>query len=235
MYYCFSSHQGGDVFNFIQSVAGVDFVGALEILAEKAGLDINDYKGQGDSGAKYKKEMSSSLEEILSLYKNAITPEVQKYLASRGMDSADIERWELGYAPDSWNFITNNNNLDQSKFENIGVAIRGEKGVYDRFRDRIIFPLRDASGKLIGFAGRTFKDSPMAKYINSPETDLYHKSLYLYGLSEAKASVRKYDFVILTEGYLDVILSHKAGFTNTVAASGTAVTEQHISALKKTF
>ena len=233
VYYCFSSHQGGDMFNFIQSVAGVDFIGALEILAEKAGLDINDYKGKGSSIHKHKKEMGNILEEILSLYRKGITPEVIQYLTDRGMDSSDIEKWELGYAPDSWNFISNDSRFDSDKLESVGVVIRGEKGLYDRFRDRIIFPLRDDAGRLIGFAGRVLRDSPMAKYINSPETELYHKSLYLYGLTQAKASIRKYDFTLLTEGYLDVIFSSKTGFTNVVATSGTAATEQHISILKK--
>lgn len=229
-YHCFGCSVGGDIFSFVQGVEGVDFKGALKILAEKAGVPLVF------SGSE-KKEDTDRLFEVMEaatiFYQNKLTSDAREYLRKRGASDETIHVFRIGYAGDAWSELTEH--LKQKKFSekeivDAGLAKKGDKGLTDKFRNRIMFPLADTAGRVVAFSGRTFgehahPDAP--KYLNSPETALYHKSRILYGFDRAKHSIRKHTCAILVEGQMDLVLSHQAGWGNTVAVSGTAFTNDH--------
>ncbi len=235
LFYCFSSQKGGDLFTFIQEIEGVDFKGALKILADRAGIDVKNYSAPNKREAKEKEESLKVLQKANQLFIGSLNKKVIDYLNKRGIDYENIKKWEIGFAQDSWSNLKDSlkKEFEENVLEKAGLILKGDKGSYDRFRKRIIFPLIDENNKLIGFAGRIFGKDEGAKYINSPETILYHKSSYLYGFNKAKLSIRKLDFSILMEGYIDVILSHKIGYTTAVASSGTSVTKEHLTKLSR--
>ena len=234
VFYCFSSHQGGDIFTFIQKMEGVDFVGAIKIIAQKIGIDFNKFEYKKKESDKNSKELSKILENALFLYKGQINKEILDYLKSRGINQKIIDEWEIGFAPNLFDFCIKKINSTKELLSKVGLISLKEDKAYDRFRNRVLFPLRDINEKLVGFAGRIYVEAKnQPKYINSPETELYHKSTFLYGLSKAKNYIRKYNFSILTEGYLDTIMSHTTKFKNTIASSGTGVTKEHLQILKK--
>lgn len=235
LYYCFGCGAKGDIFTFVQQFEGVDFKGALKTLAEKAGVEISKYS--------VKKESSDPLYEALEratiIYQNELSknPSAIEYLKSRGLNEESIKAWRIGYAPNEWRFmaLSAKNDIESATMERVGLTKKTEKGYYDRFRGRIMFPLTDSSGRVVGFSGRIFEDpkNPISegevkppKYLNSPETEVFQKSRILFGFDKAKGYIRNNNFAILVEGQMDVVLSHQAGFRNTVASSGTAVSEQ---------
>lgn len=231
-YYCFGCHAGGDIFSFIQEFEGIDFSGALKILADRAGITLS-------SSPKQKSDENALLRKILNLsvqfYQVCLSrnKEALSYLENRGLKIETIKDWQLGFAPNEWEKLFSFLKLKNYKIEDIekiGLIKRSEKGkYYDRFRSRIMFPIFDPSGRPIGFSGRIFNGKEdEAKYINSPETVLFDKSKVLYGFDRAKGSIRKNDFSILVEGQMDLILSHQAGYKNTVASSGTALTKDQL-------
>ena len=231
LFYCFSSQKGGDIFSFVQEIEGVDFIGALEILAKRAGIDIDEYKGKGGQS-----EENKLLQEILSsaefIYSN-IPKNVKEYIEGRGITGESIKKWNIGFVPEGWELVKNK--LSKYKEDDLvkaGLLVKGEKGIYDRFRKRVMFSLYSDNNKIIGFSGRIFGEGE-PKYINVPDTPLYSKSNYLYGLNFAKQEIRKLDFSILVEGYTDVVMSHQAGFPVAVATSGTSVTKDQLMKLKK--
>ncbi len=240
MYYDFSSGQGGDIFSFVQKMEGVDFKGALKMLADRAGIELKRENKQvrdaRDKAYKILEEATTFFETKLSENKEAL-----KYLENRGVKKSTIKNFRLGFAPNSWQELGDHlrklGYLDR-EIEYVGLIKRGDKGrYYDRFRSRIMFPISDSVGRVVAFSGRIFgepaNDDKNAKYINSPETKLFDKSHILYGYDKAKQYIRKYDFSILVEGQMDIVMSHQAGYGNTVAVSGTGLTEQHISLLKR--
>ena len=232
-FYCFSTQKGGDIFTFIQEVEGVDFKEAMKILSEKAGVKL-DLVSSNQNLEKEIKEYLQILKLAQEFFQKKINSKVTKYLNSRSINKESIEKFGIGYAPDSWNDLLGylkNKGYKEKSLISAGLVVENKNRFYDRFRNRIMFPLFQ-SGKLIGFAGRTLGDDN-AKYINSPETIMYNKSSYIYGLDLAKLPIRKHNFSILTEGYLDVILSNQSGFEMAVASSGTATTETHLKNLKK--
>ena len=173
------------------------------------------------------------MESALILYKKQLNEKVISYLKNRGVDSNIIEKWEIGFVPNLFNYCTDNLNYTKELIAMSGLICLKDDGAYDRFKNRIVFPLRDSNSVLVGFAGRIYEENKkQSKYINSPETDLYHKSRFLYGLYKAKTHIKKHNFSILTEGYLDVIMAHETKFQNTVACSGTGVTKDHLQILK---
>lgn len=235
-YHCFGCAVGGDIFSFVEAIEGVDFKGALKMLAEKAGVEIVYARGE-------KKEETDRLFEAMEtatlFYQSRLSDDAKKYLKERGLKPATVAAFRLGLADDSWTALTDH--LKKKKFSekevvDAGLAKRGDKGITDKFRNRIMFPIADTAGRIVAFSGRTFganahPDAP--KYLNSPETALYHKSRILYGFDRAKQSIRKHNFAVLVEGQMDLIASHQAGWANTVAVSGTAFTPEHAALLKR--
>jgi len=237
-YYCFSSGKGGDIFTFIGEMEGVDFKGALKILAERAGVELVAV----DPATRDTREKLLALLEDATRYfvieiKKA--PSVHTYLHERGVKDETIERWRIGYAPLGWRnlkeFLNGKGYADDLIFQ-AGLLKKPDAGGagYDVFRDRVMFPIADASGRVVGFSGRIFGQDPAApKYVNSPETELFLKSHVLFGYDKAKQGIRTYDFSLVVEGQFDLVLSHQAGYTNTVALSGTALSLAHVELLQR--
>ncbi len=245
-YYCFSSGQGGDQFEFIQKMEGVDFKGALKILAETVGVEFV-YQGSGVS--KQDKDKRDRLYEATARAEALYTANLLEgkklegsaygYALSRGLSEESIKTWGLGYAPDAWRMVLEK--LTEGGYTNTELVQAGlvkeadeKKGTwYDRFRNRLMFPIRDAAGRTVAFTGRALDPNDQAKYLNSPETDLYKKSEILFGMDKAKDAIRQRGFALLVEGQMDLLLLHQIGFTNTIALSGTALTPQHLSLIKR--
>lgn len=252
-YHCFGCNVGGDMFTFVQDMEGVDFKGALKILAEKAGVLLVYSRGEKkdptdriyaclEDATRFFEESLSDASLTYAKSKSDLRQHPARgYLKERGLTPETIESFRLGWADDEWRVLTSHlreKKYTDAEIEAAGLAKKTEKGLYDRFRSRIIFPLCDSAGRVVGFSGRIFsiKGEPpadTAKYINSPETALYHKSKLLYGYDRAKHNIRKLNFSILVEGQMDLIMVHQAGWKNAVAVSGTALTPEHISTLMR--
>ncbi len=236
-FYCFSSGKGGDMFTFIQEIERVDFRSALSLLAEKAGVSLEQ---QGDTDKT--KRLFSLIDDAAKYYEVHLRKDtkVVEYLLNRGLTKQTIIDFRIGFALDSWSdmydFLKRKKYSDE-EIEDAGLTIKKEKGgYYDRFRSRIMFPLFDAQSRIVGFSGRIFTENPDekgAKYVNSPQTVLYDKSKILYGYHRAKGDISKEDFCIITEGQFDVIMAQQIGSVNTVAVSGTGLTDDHISLVKR--
>ncbi len=233
MYYCFSSQQGGDMFTFIEKMEGVDFKGALKILAERANVELvpEDPKKRDARESQY-----ALLEEATKYFweSREAHPHVTEYIEKRGVNVASMHTWRIGYAKDEWRALKSylkEKGFTEEQMLKAGLIKNADQGKesYDVFRDRIMFPIMDASGRVVAFSGRTLKtEAGTPKYVNSPETELFQKSEILYGYDKAKHGIRHYEFSLVVEGQFDLVLSHQAGYTNTVAVSGTALTPHHI-------
>ncbi|MFA6039152.1 MAG: DNA primase [Candidatus Peribacteraceae bacterium] len=238
--YCFACQTGGDIFSFYQAIEGVDFRQALKDLGERTGVRVEEHAAP--SLKKDEKErIRDVLREALQFYRDRLkaTPAVQEYLRKRDVPAEQAEQFELGFAPDS--FSATYEHLLKKGFSRKEILAAGlgiqkelkEERIYDRFRNRLMFPIHDAQGQVIAFGGRTLGEDD-AKYVNSSEGVLYHKSSVLFGLHHAKEAMRAARSVILVEGYFDLLACHRVGVTNVVATSGTALTEQHVKVLKRT-
>ncbi len=247
---CFGCNRGGSIFDFIMEMEGVEFGDALKTLAQRTGVELK--KIDPKLAAKWQTERTQ-LYEICDLANRFFVKQleagktgkdIQKYLANRGLKSKIIKDWHIGYAPNHWQGLLdflNNQGYSDNQILKTGLIVKSEtgkskRGYYDRFRDRIIFPVRNINGVIVGFSGRENPDNPntkMGKYINTPNTLIYDKSQILYGLDKAKLDIRKKNLCILVEGQTDVIMSHQAEFNNVVASSGTALTEQQLKIIKR--
>lgn len=235
-YHCFGCGVGGDMFSFIEAIEGIDFKGALKMLAEKAGVELVYSKGEKKDD---KDRLFEAMEAATIFYQARLDEGARKYLLDRGLEVATMSAFRIGWAGDSWTELSDHlrgKKFSEKEIVDAGLAKKGDKGLTDKFRNRIMFPIADTAGRVVAFSGRTFgpnahPDAP--KYLNSPETPLYHKSRILYGFDRAKQTIRKHNFAILVEGQLDLILSHQAGWANTVAVSGTAFTVEHSALLKR--
>lgn len=238
-YHCFGCGVGGDIFTFVEAIEGIDFKGALKVLAEKAGVPL--VYERGEKGAQDEKERLFTLLETATIfYSGRLTDEAKKYLRNRGLTDATMQAFRLGWAGNSWSEGSDffrGKKFSEKEIVDAGLAKKNERGsLVDKFRNRIMFPIADSAGRVIGFSGRTFGPdaSPEApKYLNSPEGPLFHKSRVLYGFDKAKISMRKLNCAVLVEGQMDLLLSHQAGWGNTVAVSGTAFTPEHATLLKR--
>jgi DNA primase len=227
-YYCFGCGEKGDIFSFVQKFEGTDFMGALKLLAERAGVVLESYDKDKD-----KKELYYEiLEEATKFFESTFDkdPKVRAYLMTRGITDTSIKSFRIGYVKDEWRSLSDYlvaKGYKINDLEIVGLVKKSEKGTYDRFRSRIIFPINDSSGRVIAFSGRIFgkDDTAEAKYLNSPDTPLFNKSHVLFGIDKAKLAIRKRGYSIVVEGQMDLILSHQADFINTVAVSGTAFTD----------
>ena len=246
-YICFGCGERGDVFSFVQKMESIDFPTALKQLAERAGVVLKQYKGPVESVDKDKEErLREACEAATAFFESTLAarPDVQEYLTKRGVHEESKKIWRLGYAPATWHAVSEYlATLGFSKDEIVeaGLAARSEKkpgDIYDRFRGRIMFPICDPLGRVIAFSGRYFEkvegsreEGEPAKYVNSPETELFKKSKILYGFDKAKNAIRKADCMLLVEGQFDLVLAHQSGLPFTVALSGTALTQDHIALL----
>jgi DNA primase len=220
---------------------GLDFKGALKQLAERAGVPIVYEKADGDKDEK--DQLYKVLEEATLFFQKQLSADSPPlaYVLQRGVTPETIERFRLGYAPDAWRTLSTylkGKGYSEKVLVEAGLVKKGEQGVYDAFRSRIMFPIADASGRVVGFSGRIFAADgkpadDVAKYLNTGETALFKKSKLLYGFDKAKQVIRRHDFSILVEGQMDLVMVHQAGWGNTVAVSGTALTEEHITLLKR--
>jgi DNA primase len=229
----------------VEEFEGLDFKGALKLLADRAGVKLESYNRENKEKEGEKERLYRAIEEATLFFENNFSLKTNQsqaekesknalaYLKSRGLEDKTIKDFRIGYAILDWrrlyDFLRSKNFTDL-EIEKAGLAKKTEKGMYDRFRGRIMFPIADSSGRIIAFSGRILiDDGKSAKYLNSPETPIYNKSSVLFGIDKAKDSIRKNNFSILVEGQIDLVLSHQAGFKNTVASSGTAMTDSIIS------
>lgn len=237
---CFGCGEGGDIFNFLMKIENLDFPEALKILAQKAGVPLNYQSGQS-------REKDSRLYDLTSLASrywhqvlldSSQAAAARAYLKKRGVQAETIEDFRLGYAIDAWDnlfkFLIKKGFQEEEIFL-AGLTVKKDRGVgfYDRFRGRLIFPISDNHGRVVGFGGRALTDDQGAKYLNTPQTPIYNKSAILYGFYQAKDEIKKNDLTILVEGYMDMIPSHQLGIKNVVAISGTALTFEQIKLLKR--
>ncbi len=237
LFYCFGCGVGGDMFKFIEMQEKVDFSEAMQILADKAGVTLE--KNQTGVKKELKDKLREITDEAATFFEQKLkeNKEAQNYFDGRGMEPETISKFRLGYAPDE--FHTLHTFLEKKGYSpkeilQSGVAsskdVNGE--IYDRFRGRIIFPITSAQGSFVAFGGRIM-DKGEPKYLNSSESPLYKKSSILFGLSQARQSFREKGYAVLVEGYFDVITSHQAGFENTVAPCGTALTEDQVREIRR--
>lgn len=242
-YHCFGCGASGDVISFVKDHENVDFVDAVKMLADRYGIVIQeskDYNPEAQSEKARLYELHKEAAEWFSqnLKKTEALP-IREYLKNRGLTQSDIATFQIGYAPESWDAFINwakSKNYDLPLLVKSGLIIHNEekKSHYDRFRHRVMFSIWNDEGKVIAFSGRVLeKDAKGAKYVNSPETPIFHKSSVLYGLPMAKATMREKKTAILCEGQLDVIACHRAGLKNAVSSQGTAFTEDHSRKLKR--
>lgn len=233
---CFGCGEGGDIFTFVQKMDSLTFPQAIEQLAKKAGVTIE----RSEKAARQYSERERILRAnnvACAFFRHSLgqSTKAKDYLSGRGLSADALETYKLGYAPDAWDGLLNHlheQRVDIADAVNAGLLVARESstGFYDRFRDRLIFPILDASDRIIAFGGRSFGDE-QPKYLNSPETPLFAKNKTLYGLNIARKAIPRDDKAIVVEGYMDVITTQSAGFDNTVATLGTALTEEHVSVL----
>ena len=246
---CFGEcNEGGDVFKFLMKKEGIDFREALTRLAERAGVELPALRQEKPEQKEAYEQLRKLLEDALIYYAGQLhaNPAVLAYLHERRkLTDATIETFGLGYAPASWDatlkhFLsrgyTRRNLIDAglvSEREEDARASSNEARIYDRFRHRIMFPIRDENGRMAGFGARIVAADEVPKFLNSPETPVFSKGRLLYGLDRARKAIRAADQVVIVEGYLDVIALHQAGFENVVSPMGTALTEDQLRLLKR--
>lgn len=230
-YHCYGCGVGGDVFRFFMEYEKLSFTESVEKVAAMSGFTLSY-----EQGSDYKKVDSKLLESMARFYVKNLSKHKQSrdYLSSRSISNASIEKFGIGYCGSNFETMSyiNSNGFDKQEALNLGILGRDNERFYARFTDRIMFPISDINGKIVGFGGRTMSDSK-AKYINSPQTKLFNKSKLLYGYHLAKHGIFKLKKIIVCEGYIDVIALHQAGFENAVATLGTALTKEHLPLLKK--
>jgi DNA primase len=229
-WHCFGCGEHGDIFTFTMRRDGLEFREALARLAERAGVELSERTARED---RRRRRLREALEAAIAWYREVLNQAHQAeraraYLAERGFTDDTLERFGIGYAPNTWEALSKrlrSKGFSDTELSDAGLVSPSTRGgVYDRFRGRIIIPIRDASGRAIGLGGRILPDAEGPKYLNSPATVLFDKSRTLYGIDLAKASIRKEKLAVIVEGYTDVMAAHQAGFTNVVASLGTALT-----------
>ncbi len=237
IWHCFGCQKGGDIFKFVMEKEGLSFPEAIETLAAKAGVTLSkSNKPTKDSKTKlYEAHLKSAEFFHYILIKHDLGQKGLEYLKKRGLTDETINVFNLGYAPNSWQSLTDfliKRGYLLSDLIQAGLTVQSNRGGYDRFRGRVIFPLIDIKNQVIGFAGRIL-GSGEPKYINSPQTDIFDKSHYLFGLNLTKGDIRQKKEAILVEGEMDMIMSFQAGVKNVVASKGTALTQGQVELIKK--
>jgi len=241
---CFGQcNEGGDVFKFVMKKEGWDFSQALEHLAQKAGVTLEPQTPEREAEDEHIQRLRGLLEEAVTFYRHYLIQapagqDALAYLKKRGLQPATIEMFGLGYAPTGWETATqyfSGKGYTSQELLEAGLASERQEGsgIHDRFRNRIMFPIRDGAGKMAGFGARILNPTDIPKFLNSPQTTLFDKGRLLYGLDQARKAIRAQDQVVIVEGYLDVIALHQGGFANTVSPMGTALTEDQLRMLKR--
>ena len=240
---CFGAcNDGGDIFKYVMKKEGYDFPEALRRLAERAGVELRQYTPEEQEQRDELDRLRDLMEEAVTFFRHQLvsTPAGKPaldYLHGRSFGDERLGAWGLGYAPNSWDALLNHFSEKGHSPEDLLaaglVSQRDSGGYYDRFRNRVMFPIRDSRGRMAGFGARALSDEDQPKYLNSPQTDLFNKSHLLYGLDRARKSIRSEDEAVIVEGYLDVIGLAQAGYTNAVSPMGTALTEQQLRQLKR--
>ena len=239
-FHCFGCDKGGDVFTFLQDIEGIGFREALQNLADRAGIQLSAYTGADKEADSERTELFKLQSFAAKFYLENLEDENsgapgRTYLATRGLSRETVIRFGLGYIPEAWNAITDaarSKGFRTGPLERSGLAKQGQHGLYDHMRNRLIFPIREVSGKVVAFGGRTLGDD-RAKYINSPESPVYKKSRVLYGLYETREALRQAKEAIVVEGYFDLLRCVDSGIENVVATCGTALTAQQAGLLKR--
>ncbi|MDX6652607.1 MAG: primase [Solirubrobacterales bacterium] len=242
LYYCFGCGAGGDVFRFVQEKEGLGFPEAVETLAERYGVEIEheDEDPRAEAARKRRGRLGELLERTASFYSGFLwdSPKAEKareYLAGRGLKEGVLRSFGVGFAPSAWDQVLTRGQragYSEAEMRDAGLIQRGQKGgFYDRFRARIVFPIRDQRGRVQGFGARGLSADAKPKYLNSPESELYRKSRTLYGIDVARGAIAKAGRAIVVEGYTDVLALHQAGFEESVAIMGTAITPDQIAIL----
>jgi DNA primase len=229
-WHCFGCGEHGDIFTFLMRRDGLDFREALTRLAEKAGVELSERTARED---RHRRRLREALEAAIAWYREVFNQAHQAeraraYMAERGFTDTTLERFGIGYAPNTWEAMAKrlrSKGFSDAELTGAGLTSPSNRGgVYDRFRGRIIIPIRDSSGRAIGLGGRILPDAEGPKYLNSPATALFDKSRTLYAIDLAKAAIRREKLAVIVEGYTDVMAAHQAGFENVVASLGTALT-----------
>ena len=234
----FSSNKGGDVFAFVMEAEGMDFRQAMEFLARKAGVDLSEYQSAGaKKRSAYKKRLLAANELAARYFQQSLLRSqqaIEYVFKQRGLSRQTVQSFQIGYAPDSGTALLaalEKRGFTKREINDAGLLNRYGK---DLFRGRMMIPLMDQGGQVIGFTGRIIGNVPNApKYLNTPQTLLYDKGRHIFALSQAKEAIRKSGFVVMVEGNLDVVSSHQAGVAQTVATAGTSMTENHLKAVKR--
>jgi DNA primase len=240
---CFGAcNEGGDVFSFLMKKEGYDFPEALRVLAERAGVELRPLTPAQEAQAEENEHLRELLETAVTFFRHRLlqTEEgepVLTYLHDRGIGDEAIESFQLGYAPDAWDaalsYLVEKGHSEQELMDGGLVSERKGGGYFDRFRHRLMIPIRDGRARMAGFGARSLKADDGAKYLNSPQTPLFDKGRLLYGLDKARKAIRSSDQAVIVEGYMDVIGLHQAGYENAVSPMGTALSEAQLRLLKR--
>ena len=237
IYHCFGCGAGGNVFSFIVEHEKISFIEAVQQLGQKYGIEVDYQSGPSNKIFSF---LYEAHDIAVKLYHNTLFSEKGKaaldYLHNRGLNDGTIKTYQIGFAPDSWDTLSNTvkpSSFKDAVYEKTGLFIKTDRGWRDRFRSRIMFPIYHQSGKAIAFGGRIFNSDDPAKYLNSPETPLYRKSEVFYGLHKTRDSIRKFSTAILVEGYTDFLQLVQLGIPNVVALSGTALGINHANQIRK--
>lgn len=240
-WHCFGCDEGGDSISFVMKMEGMEFREALELLANKAGVALPAFDPQKSTEKKRLYEVNDLAARWFraALISLTAAEHARAYVSKRGLDDLTCDIWKIGYAPESWSALTEAmlaKGVTEDELLKAGLVGKREQGsgVYDRFRDRLMFTICDVHGNIVGFTGRILNDSVKeAKYVNTPETQIYKKSAVLYGLNQAKGEIKRADLAVIVEGNMDVVSSHQFGVANVVASSGTALTHEQLTLLKR--
>jgi DNA primase len=235
IFHCFGCGAGGDVISFVSKYENLSFGESLRLLAKKAGVSLSEKRGTAGT-QQGEEKIRTALSEAVVFYMKGLEESgvAKEYVKRRGITGESLSLFKLGYAPAGWSNLLRhmrNAGFSDQTLKDSGLAVQGEKGLYDMFRQRLIFPISSVAGNIIAFGGRALDDAK-PKYINSPETPVFRKSETLFGLCLAKESIRREGSVIIVEGYMDTIICHQHGFRNAVAPLGTSLTSGHIQKLR---
>lgn len=240
IWHCFGCGRGGDHFSFVQEIEGMEFPEALRFLAERAGVEMKREDPELRSHKTRALEVNAFAANVYHriLLEHEKAQPARDYCAKRGLSDNTIRNWLIGYAPESWEGVSQflkKRGLTDDEIFHAGLTIKRDRGTgyYDRFRHRIMFPVHDHLGRIVGFGGRAIDEQQGPKYMNTPQTAVYDKSALLYGFAKAKSAIKVAKRAVIVEGYMDVLSSHQAGITNVVASSGTALTRQQIRIVKR--
>ncbi|HEX8074030.1 MAG TPA: DNA primase, partial [Thermoleophilaceae bacterium] len=244
LYHCFGCGESGDAIGFVEATEALDFRGAVELLADRYGVELQ--REEEDPRAEQRRRRRERLLQLLEratayytryLWESAEASRAREYLRGRGLGEEVLRRFRIGYAPSAWDRVIGGAQRDGFRPDELvaaGLAQPGRQGsFYDRFRGRIMFPLADARGRVLGFGARSLTDDQPPKYLNTSENEVYHKGRQLFGIDQARAAAAKKGRIVAVEGYTDVLALHQGGITESVAIMGTALTQEQLAELSR--